>query len=69
MAIVAEDKIAQGDTDPYYPAKVATAQFYYSRILNRTLTHAAMIRSGMDTLFELNPNSSSLINDFDSTGV
>lgn len=55
MAIVAEDKIAQGDTDPYYPAKVATAQFYYSRILNRTLTHAAMIRSGMDTLFELNP--------------
>jgi hypothetical protein len=27
-ALIAKDKIAGGDTDPFFPAKIATAHFY-----------------------------------------
>jgi hypothetical protein len=32
-ALAAQAKISAGDTDPFYPAKVATARFYADHIL------------------------------------
>lgn len=48
------DALADNATDEaFYQAKVATAQFYYQKILPRTLTHKAAIYAGVDTLFGL----------------
>ena len=33
-ALVAQAKIAAGDTDPFYPAKIATARFYADHVLS-----------------------------------
>lgn len=41
MADVAQQKIADGSTDPMYKAKIITAQFYFDRILPRTAAHKA----------------------------
>lgn len=43
---VAQNQIDAGSTDEFYKAKLATAQFYYSKLLNRTKTHAANILEG-----------------------
>ena len=53
MAIVAQQKIDEGQSDPFYPAKVKTAQFYFERILSRTSTHRANIQAGGQSLFLL----------------
>ncbi|MFX5734995.1 acyl-CoA dehydrogenase C-terminal domain-containing protein, partial [Acinetobacter baumannii] len=57
MAIVAQNKIDQGTQDEFYSAKVSTAQFYFDRILPRTLTHSALIKSNTESLFKLNSQS------------
>ncbi|WP_163835864.1 phenylacyl-CoA dehydrogenase [Spartinivicinus ruber] len=51
MAKVASEKLAAGTTEEsFYQGKVKTAQFYYQRILPRTLMHKATILSGADNL-------------------
>ena len=40
-------------TDSFKQAKLETARFYYARILPRTLTHAAGIESGTDSLMAM----------------
>ncbi|MCW8128101.1 acyl-CoA dehydrogenase C-terminal domain-containing protein [Microbulbifer halophilus] len=53
-AKVANDKLAAGEGEAdFYRAKLATARFYFDRILPRTATHASAIESGADNLMEL----------------
>jgi alkylation response protein AidB-like acyl-CoA dehydrogenase len=55
MAITAQQKIEEGNTDPFYAAKIKTAQFFFARILPRTSTHVANIQVGGESLFLLTP--------------
>ena len=51
MADVAQRSL---DTDPdFYSAKLATANFYFSRLLPRTLSLEQSIRAGSESLYEL----------------
>lgn len=54
MAIIAQEKIAEGAEEKgFYKAKVQTANFYYQRILPRTLTHAEAMLSGAGNLLDM----------------
>ncbi|MCY0964442.1 acyl-CoA dehydrogenase C-terminal domain-containing protein [Parathalassolituus penaei] len=54
MAKVAQDKLAAGTTEEaFYKAKLATANFYFSRILPRTRAHAASMLAGASSLMSL----------------
>ena len=55
MAQVALAKIkADGDkVDPFYTAKLATARFYFQRLLPETAYHIRAARSGAKNLLEL----------------
>ena len=54
MAQLALAKIAAGkDTDGFYAAKVATARFYFLRVLPRAGVHAAAALAGADTVMAL----------------
>ncbi len=55
MALVAADK-AQDSQDPFYAAKIKTSQFYFERILPRTLTHRGNIVAGSQSLYLLSPD-------------
>ncbi|WP_122901228.1 acyl-CoA dehydrogenase C-terminal domain-containing protein [Acinetobacter sp. B51(2017)] len=55
MALVAADK-AQDSQDPFYVAKIKTSQFYFERILPRTLTHRGNIVAGSQSLYLLSPD-------------
>jgi len=57
MALVAQSKIDLGSNDEFYVAKIATAQFYFARILPRTLAHVALIQAGAESLFKLTPEA------------
>ena len=51
MVSVAQEKLAEGTTEEaYYKTKLQTAQFYYDRILPRTLAHAQMISAGAESM-------------------
>ena len=57
MAKLALEKIAAGkDTDGFYAAKVATARFYFLRVLPRAGVHAAAALAGADTVMALDEN-------------
>lgn len=47
---------ATGD-DPFYPAKLATARFYFQRILPRTRAHAAAVLAGADSVMALDEDA------------
>ena len=54
MAKEAQDKLAAGTSEEdFYKAKIATARFYFTRILPRTLSHAETMVAGADTLMDL----------------
>ncbi len=54
MAVVAQQKLDEGTTEEaFYKAKISTANFYFKRILPRTLAHKAAIEGGLDCLMEL----------------
>ena len=54
MAQVALAKIASGaDSDGFYAAKLATARFYFARILPRTAMHHAAALAGAETVMAL----------------
>ncbi len=44
---------AKGTDDVFYRGKVATARFYFDKILPRTVSHKATIEKGADTLMSL----------------
>ncbi len=50
MADVAAKKIAGGDDNDFYKAKLETAKFYYDRILPRTATHLKCVEAGGESL-------------------
>ena len=54
MAQTAQAALAT-DTDErdFYLAKISTAQFYFARILPRTLSHKAMMLAGVDSIMAL----------------
>lgn len=53
-ALVAQQKLAQGGSEAaFYNAKLATANFYFARILPRTRTLAETMTSGADNLMAL----------------
>ena len=52
-AAIARARIAEGSQDPFYPAKLASAKFYFARLLPEAHTHLAIARSGRASLSEL----------------
>jgi len=53
-AAAAHKALQSGTTDKeFYEAKLHTAQFYFRRILPRTLTHAATMKDGVDALMAI----------------
>lgn len=53
-AVAAEQAIAEGAAEPeFYKAKIATADFYFQRIMPRVLSHEAAIKNGMDSMMAL----------------
>jgi alkylation response protein AidB-like acyl-CoA dehydrogenase len=52
MAQVALQKIADGDTDPFYKAKLQTARFYFAKLLPETATLMRTARTGSKVLME-----------------
>lgn len=53
MADIAQQQIAQGSTDPFYTAKIKTAQFYFAKLLPRVHGHLAVMNSGGESLMAL----------------
>ena len=54
MALVAQEKLAEGTTDvDFYNAKVTTARFYFKKILPRVRSHVDVIAGGLDPLMSL----------------
>ena len=54
MALVAQEALAAGTTDvDFYNAKVATARFYFKKILPRVRSHVDVIATGVEPLFAL----------------
>jgi hypothetical protein len=52
MAQVALQKIAQGDRDPFYQAKLQTARFYFAKLFPETASLMLTARSGAAVLME-----------------
>lgn len=54
MAVVAQEKLDQGTSDPeFYKAKLHTAKFYFDRLLTRTHSLVSAIESGADNLMDM----------------
>ncbi len=52
-AAVAQCRLDEGSQDPFYGAKMATARFYFARILPEAEMHMKVARSGLASLSEL----------------
>jgi alkylation response protein AidB-like acyl-CoA dehydrogenase len=52
MASVALQKIAEGSTDPFYPAKLQTARFYFAKLFPETATLMRTARAGAAPLMD-----------------
>ncbi|MEM1110785.1 MAG: acyl-CoA dehydrogenase C-terminal domain-containing protein [Pseudomonadota bacterium] len=53
-AVLARQKIAEADGDAsFYEAKLMTAEFYFERILPRTLAHKEALQSGAENLMQM----------------
>ena len=54
MAVLAREKIAQGDGDvSFYEAKLMTARFYFDRIMPRTRAHKKSMLTGPENLMDM----------------
>ena len=61
IALVAREKLDAGSGEAaFYEAKLATADFYFSRLLPRTAAHAAAIQAGAAGLMSLSAEQFSL---------
>jgi len=52
MASVALKKIAEGNTDPFYQAKLQTARFYFAKLFPETATLMRTARAGAKSLMD-----------------
>jgi hypothetical protein len=52
MASVALKEIAAGNTDPFYPAKLQTARFYFAKLFPETITLMVTARAGAKPLMD-----------------
>jgi hypothetical protein len=52
MAKVALQKIAEGNPDPFYKAKVQTARFYFAKLLPETASLMQTARAGSAVLMD-----------------
>ncbi|WP_423456957.1 acyl-CoA dehydrogenase C-terminal domain-containing protein [Ottowia sp. VDI28] len=52
MASVSLKKIAEGNTDPFYKAKLQTARFYFARLFPETASLMRTARSGVSNLLD-----------------
>jgi len=52
MASVALKEIAAGNTDPFYPAKLQTARFYFAKLFPETATLMRTARAGSKVLMD-----------------
>jgi hypothetical protein len=52
MAFVALQKIAEGDRDPFYQAKLQTARFYFAKLFPETASLMITARAGAAVLME-----------------
>ena len=53
MAEAAQAKIAAGDADPFYAAKLAVGRYFLERVLPETGAHLAKLKTGAETLMAL----------------
>ncbi|CAN5372803.1 acyl-CoA dehydrogenase C-terminal domain-containing protein [soil metagenome] len=53
MAKAAQDRIAQGDVDPFYTAKLTTGRYFLARILPDCASHLAKLKNGAETMMAL----------------
>jgi hypothetical protein len=53
MALVAQAKLVAGEADPFYEGKVATARFYFARLLPRAEAHRSAALAGAESLLAL----------------
>jgi alkylation response protein AidB-like acyl-CoA dehydrogenase len=53
MATAAQAKIAAGDADPFYAAKLATGRYFLARILPDAASHLAKLKTGAEPLMAL----------------
>ena len=53
---LAQQRIDEGSTDPFYAAKIATARFYFARLLPEARMHIEVARSGAASLGTLAEN-------------
>jgi hypothetical protein len=53
MARIALDRQASGDDDPFYKAKLATARFYFAKLLPETASTIRAARAGAKTLMDI----------------
>ena len=52
MAQVSLQKIAEGNTDPFYVAKLQTARFYFAKLFPETATLMRTARAGSKVLMD-----------------
>jgi len=54
-AIVSEKALKNGGAleDEFYKTKIATADFYFDRIMPRILAHEAAIKNGMSSMMDI----------------
>jgi len=53
MALVAQGRIAAGDTDPFWTTKLAVGRFFLARVLPEAGVHLARLKSGAETVMAL----------------
>ena len=53
MAKAAQGKLAEGASQPIYETKLATARYYFDRIMPESTAHLARISSGADSMMAL----------------
>ncbi|HYG27103.1 MAG TPA: acyl-CoA dehydrogenase C-terminal domain-containing protein [Caulobacteraceae bacterium] len=53
MAKVSLEKIAEGDTDPFYANKLTTGRYYIERLLPDAASHLVKLKSGADTMMSM----------------
>lgn len=53
MALVAQQKLAAGDASGFYAAKLATARFYFERLLPRATAHREAALAGAESVMAL----------------
>ena len=52
-ALAAQAKIAGGDSDPFYPAKIVTARFYADHVLSQAEGLASSVTDGAEGVMAL----------------